>query len=268
MVPAWLMHCWPMVTTGLERETEHNTENRRQREMAKVQFGGGVSNMQGSIAGNTFTRTKAGPAARNRVKPNNPATAAQMAQRERITRLSKAWQQLTDEQRTAWSENANQVKRKGVCGNNIEMTGHQLYVRVNSMREENGDTAAASTPPGSGEFTENVFGTNAGTSADISDTAILVPLGTGAAADQRVAIWATAARSAGKMAYKGVLKKTFSAGLSADEITAGQVDLYNAWTSKFGALTGTAGKAITFSCRQYDDGNYSNPVILKAIITE
>jgi hypothetical protein len=257
-----------MATTGDASGQEKNTGNKRNKFMAKVMFGGGVSNIQGSIAGNTFTRTKAGPAARNRVKPNNPATPAQMEQRERITRLSKGWQGLTDDQRKAWDENAKQVKRKGVCGNNIEMTGHQLYVRANSMREENGDTATASTPPGAGTFAESFFGTNTNTLADISDSAIRVPLGSGAQADDRVAIWATGARSAGKAAYKSSLKKTFVAALSADDITNGYCELYTGWVSKFGAMTGTAGKKIVFSCRQYNDGAYSNPIILECIITE
>jgi len=235
--------------------------------MAKVQFGGGVSNMQGSIAGNTFTRTKAGPAVRAKVKPNNPATPAQMAQREKITRLSKAWQGLTDDERSAWDGSAENVKRKGVCGNNITMTGHQLFVKVNSMREENSDATSAATPPGVGDFTDAVFGDNSACTADISDTSIVVPLGVGAAADQRVTIWASRARSAGAKYYKGTMKKVYTAAVTADDVTAGQIEIYTDWLAIYGLLTGTAGKAITFSARQYSEGNYSNPLIFKATIT-
>jgi|TARA_Y100000310_G_scaffold23921_1_gene22938 hypothetical protein len=235
--------------------------------MAKVQFGGGVSNIQGSIAGNTFTRSKAGPAARNRVKPNNPATPAQMMQRERITRLSKDWQGLTEEQRTSWTEAAKEQKTKGVCGNNIELTGHQYFVRVNSLRESNGDNADSAVIPAAAEFTADIFSTD-GAQVDITGDYVKVTLGTGAAEGQRVAIWATAARSAGKMAYKGVMKKTYEAALTADDITNTYVDMVSEWKTKFGALTGTEGKAITFGSRQYIDGQYSNSVISKAVITE
>lgn len=234
--------------------------------MAKAQFGGGVSNIQGSIAGNTFTRTKAGPAIRNKVKPNNPASPAQMAQRERITRLSKSWQALTEEQRQSWVEAAKEQKTKGVCGNNIELTGHQYYVRVNSLREANGDGADAGTIPAAAEFAADVFSTDA-PQVDIAGAYVKVLLSTGAVEGQRVAIWATAARSAGKMAYKGVMKKTYEAALTADDITNTYVDMYSDWTGKFGGLAGTAGKAITFGSRQYTDGAYSNSVIGKAVIT-
>ncbi len=235
--------------------------------MAKVQFGGGVSNIQGSIGGNTFTRSKAGPAARNRVKPNNPASPAQLAQRERIVRLSKAWQQLTEDQRKSWVEEAKQQKTKGVCGNNISMTGHQYFVRVNSLRESNGDVADPAVIPAAAEFTADIFSATVDAAADIATSTIHMPLGTGAAEGQRVVIYTTAMRSAGKQAYKGVLRKTYEAALTADDITAGYVQLYNQWVSQNGAMTGGAGKAITFAGRQYIDGTYSVAVMDKAIVT-
>ncbi len=71
--------------------------------MAKVTFGGGISQFQGSIAGNTFSRTKAGPAARNRVKPNNPATPRQMVVRAQLQKASTDWRALTEDQRQAWT---------------------------------------------------------------------------------------------------------------------------------------------------------------------
>jgi|TARA_R100000049_G_C1931170_1_gene75120 hypothetical protein len=235
--------------------------------MAKVQFGGGVSNIQGSIAGNTFTRSKAGPAVRNKVKPNNPATPAQMAQRELITRLSKSWQSIAEDDRKAWDAAASETKTKGVCGNNIEMTGHQYFVRVNSLREANGDATDANIIPAAAEFTADIFLTPGEAQVEIAANFVKVLLGTGAAEGQRVAIWATAARSAGKMAYKGVMKKTTQKALTADDITNTYVDMVVDWVDRFGTLTGTAGKAITFGARQYTDGTYSNSVISKAVIS-
>ena len=233
--------------------------------MAKVQFGQGVANMQGSIGGTTMTRTKGGPAARNKVKPNNPATPAQMAQRERITRLSKSWQGLTEEQRKAWDEDAKNTKRVGVCGNNITLTGHQLYVRVNSAREENGDGVDPGQTPAPSEFIANVFGDTANCEFNIGSSFFHVPLGAAAVDGLQVTIWCTAARSAGKMAYKGVLKKTYTAAITSDDVTATYINIMTEWISKFGAIAGTTGKAVTLSCREYSDGSYSNPLIMKAI---
>tara|TARA_R100000750_G_scaffold52806_1_gene38089 strand:- start:331 stop:738 length:408 start_codon:yes stop_codon:yes gene_type:complete len=134
------------------------------------------------------------------------------------------------------------------------------------MREENNDTADANEPPAAAEFTADIFSTTVPT-ADISDASIKINLGSGAADTQQITIWATAARSAGKMAYKGVLKKTYVTTIDSTDVSNTYVDIYTSWTEKFGAIAGTAGKAITFSCRQYDSGTYSPPVIVKAVIT-
>lgn len=236
--------------------------------MAKVQFGGGVSNIQGSVAGNTFTRTKGGPALRNKVKPNNPATVAQLEQRSRMGRLSAAWRTLTDEQREAWGTDAKTFQKKGVCGNNIELTGHQNFVRVNSMREENGDDTAQATLPGIPEYLADLFGASSGLVLDISDSSISVPLGSGALENAQITIWTTGPRSAGIMANKGSMAKVKVKTLDATDITNGYVEIFTEYTAKYGALAGTAGKAITFSLRQYSEGNYTVPVFLKGVITE
>jgi len=236
--------------------------------MAKVQFGGGVSNIQGSVAGNTFTRTKGGPALRNKVKPNNPATVAQLEQRSRMGRLSAAWRTLTDEQREAWGTDAKTFQKKGVCGNNIELTGHQNFVRVNAMREENGDSTAQATLPGIPEWLADLFGASTDLVLDISASEIKIPLGTGALENAQITIWGCGPRSAGVMANKGAMAKIKVITLDATDITNGEVNVFSEYTAKYGALAGTAGKAITFSCRQYDEGNYTVPVFLKGIIVE
>ena len=234
--------------------------------MAKVIYGGGVAGIQGKVGGSVHSRTRGGPSMRNKAKPNNPATPAQMAQRAQLSRLSQAWRQLTQEQREAWTNEAEGTVRKGVCGNIINLTGHQLFVRVNSLRESNGDATAASTPPGMAEFAESVFGTTDNFSAAVGASNILVPLGSGGVEGIRVAIWATAARSPGKAAYKGVMKKIYEAAITADEVTATQIDIAPEWIAKFGSLTGTAGKAITIGCREYSEGSYSISEIMYAVI--
>lgn len=234
--------------------------------MAKVIYGGGVAGIQGKVGGSVHSRTRGGPSMRNKAKPNNPATPAQMAQRAQLARLSQGWRQLTEEQRTAWNKEAETTVRKGVCGNIINLTGHQLFVRTNSLRESNGDATAAATPPGMADFDGQVFGTTDNFSAAIGASNILVPLGDDGVEGIRVAIWATAARSPGKAAYKGVMKKTYEAAITADQETAGQIDIAPEWIEKFGALAGTAGKAITIGCREYQDGEYSISEIMKTVI--
>ena len=70
------------------------------------------------------------------------------------------------------------------------------------------------------------------------------------------------------MAYKGVMSKYYQEAITADDVTNGYLSTGPEGIEKFGVLAGGAGKAITFGCRQYIDGTYSNSVIDKAIVVE
>jgi len=225
--------------------------------------------MQGSVAGNTFSRTKAGPAVRSRVKPNNPATPAQMQVRERLSLLSKKWQGLTDDQRSAWDSLALLSKSRGVCGNLIAMTGHQMYCKLNAQRLYMVD-GITDDPPDvqNSDFAADFWGTSANTTVSISGASALIPLGTGAADGLQADIRAMGPHSAGSKVKFKDLKATYQVTLSSAEISAGEVDIAtDTFYANFGVLDGTAGKKFTFGCRQYSKSIFAVPTILTCIIT-
>ena len=99
----------------------------------KVKFGGGVAEARGSIAGTTFSRNKGGSYARQRVTPVNPQTAAQQAQRSRISELATHWgQTLTQAQRDGWVVFAENFPITDVFGDSLVLSGAQGYTRINS----------------------------------------------------------------------------------------------------------------------------------------
>lgn len=101
--------------------------------MAKVLFGNGVAEMRRSIAGNTFSRNKGGAYARQRVRPINPQTPEQIAARERISLLSKRWGvSLTQPQRDAWTAFAEINTVVDVLGQNLQLSGIQMYIKLNA----------------------------------------------------------------------------------------------------------------------------------------
>lgn len=103
--------------------------------MALVKYGGGIIQMSGSIAGNTFARNHYGNYVRARTKPINPNTARQIAVRSAITSLTARWAQtLTAAQRTAWNLYADSVAMKNKLGESIFLTGFNHYIRSNSFR--------------------------------------------------------------------------------------------------------------------------------------
>jgi hypothetical protein len=100
--------------------------------MALVKYGGGIVQMSGSIAGETFARNRYGNYARARTKPINPKTAFQTLIRSALAFITDRWAQaLTAEQRTAWNLYASNVAMKNKLGEVIHLTGFNHYIRSN-----------------------------------------------------------------------------------------------------------------------------------------
>jgi len=103
--------------------------------MALIKFGGGVIQMTGSIAGNTFARNRYGNYVRARTKPINPNSGRQQTIRSIITTLTVLWSQtLTSAQRTAWNLYGSSVAMKNKLGETTYLTGFNHYIRSNSPR--------------------------------------------------------------------------------------------------------------------------------------
>ena len=109
--------------------------------MALVKFGGGVVQMSGSIAGDTFARNRYGNYVRARTKPTNPNTARQVAVRSAMAFLTDRWAQtLTIVQRTAWNLYGSSVTMKNRLGENTFLTGFNHYIRSNMIRKQTTST--------------------------------------------------------------------------------------------------------------------------------
>lgn len=104
--------------------------------MALVRYGGGIVQMSGSIAGDTFARNRYGNYVRARTKPINPNTGLQTAVRAALAALTARWSQvLTANQRTAWNLYASNVAMKNRLGEVINLTGFNHYIRSNHFRQ-------------------------------------------------------------------------------------------------------------------------------------
>lgn len=115
--------------------------------MALVKFGGGITQMSGSIAGNTFARNRYGNYVRARTKPVNPNTDRQNDVRAAIAFLSDRWAQtLTAPQRTAWNLYASSVAMKNKLGETVYLSGFNQYIRSNSILKVSGRTLIDAGP--------------------------------------------------------------------------------------------------------------------------
>lgn len=103
--------------------------------MALVKYGGGIVQMSGSIAGNTYARNRFGNYVRSRTKPVNPNSDRQVAARVRIAYLSEFWHEtLSVNERGLWDTYAAAVAMTNKLGETINLTGFNHFIRSNSVR--------------------------------------------------------------------------------------------------------------------------------------
>jgi hypothetical protein len=98
-----------------------------------------ISRASGSLAGLTFYMGKGGLTARARTMPVNPSSAAQGNVRGAFGLCVQRWiDTLTDDQREKWSTYAANVALTNPLGDPINVSGMNMYVRCNSVRNRVG----------------------------------------------------------------------------------------------------------------------------------
>ncbi|MBA7653706.1 hypothetical protein ES703_61563 [subsurface metagenome] len=101
--------------------------------MALVKYGGGITQMSGSIGGNTYARNRYGNYVRARTKPVNPNSARQVKVRSIIAELTERWYDALDAaQRLAWQTYADAVVMKNKLGESIKLSGFNHFIRSNA----------------------------------------------------------------------------------------------------------------------------------------
>lgn len=115
--------------------------------MALLKFGGGITEMRGSMAGNVYSRNRYGAYMRARTKPTNPNTARQAAVRGYMQNLTTRWAQtLNAAQRAAWNLYGSNVVMTNRLGESINLSGYNHYVRSNTWRLDLGQTIVDAGP--------------------------------------------------------------------------------------------------------------------------
>ena len=105
-----------------------------------------LAQVSGSLGGLTFSRNRGGLYLRTRRIPVNPGTEDQQTVRGYFANLASAWANLTAAQRTAWATYAANVPVTNRMGDQINLTGQQMFIRNNAARMRLGLSAVASGP--------------------------------------------------------------------------------------------------------------------------
>jgi len=96
-------------------------------------FGGGVSSIRGSIAGQTFSKNANGAYIRNRSKPANRNTIAQQRVRNTFGAISRTWKTLTSAQQQSFVDQTPNYPYTNSIGETQNYTGSQLFQKVNAQ---------------------------------------------------------------------------------------------------------------------------------------
>jgi hypothetical protein len=102
--------------------------------MARIQFSGLVSSIQGSIGGGTLQRNRYGFSIRKKPMPVNRRSANQTTVRTVVSYLQGLWQSLTYNQRSMWDEFLTYSPTYSKNSQNRLITGHSLFLKYNSIR--------------------------------------------------------------------------------------------------------------------------------------
>lgn len=106
-----------------------------------------VTQVSGSVGGITGSRNKGGFYLKARSVPTNPATPSQVAARLRFQTHSAAWTNLlTEAQRVAWNDYAEQLSWTNPLGDAIQLSGQNVFVGSNSVLEQGGLATLTAAP--------------------------------------------------------------------------------------------------------------------------
>jgi len=197
--------------------------------MAIIKYGHLISEARASLNGTVFSRNSAGPYMRAKVSPAQPRTGRQQQVRQRLSAASAGWRNLTEDQRKAWIAAAADANKINVFGDNMPLTGHQLYMRLARIAQEIG-VAIPTIPPQiaapRGPDTLTLTGVASPGSLEIAFTP--TPLG----ANLRLLIDATDTLSAGISNAAGKFRRILVSAANP----ASPLDILTAWQNKFGTL--------------------------------
>ena len=115
--------------------------------MALLKFGGGITEMRGSIGGTVFSRNRSGAIARQRTTPVNPQSTRQNAARAVMALVSANWfNALSAANRAAWNLFADNVPSTNKLGEVINLSGFNQFCKSNAAAINAGLAAIAGGP--------------------------------------------------------------------------------------------------------------------------
>lgn len=179
-----------------------------------------MTDARGKLGGQVFTKSREGATVRTKVTPVNRRSPAQMAVRNALGALSRAWSYDPAVDREAWKSAAESVTRKNIFGDSYSLTGKSYFQSANQNRALIG-LPQINTP---GEFTELPTMQIANFSIGYNNFSanLEVQLTGGVPADVIIVVSATRQNSLGRNNFSGQYRMfTFQGGIAGSNTISG-----------------------------------------------
>lgn len=231
--------------------------------MAKIKYSALVSDMRNKLNGSVLSKNRYGSYMRNKVTPVNPQTTAQQEVRQRLGSLSSAWGGLTEAQRSSWRALAPSFPFTDIFGDQKELSGQVLFVKLNSNLMKIGDPIKQAAPVKDSIpelFIESMAAEQAAgvlTGLDLSFSEQTIPVG------YELCIYATPPVQPGKQFVKNLYRFI---GVTAT-ITTGAFDAVTLWNNRFGSVTAGQKIFVRVALVSTASGQQGIPSQAEAIIT-
>lgn len=105
-----------------------------------------ISDARNKLGGDVFARNRAGLYVRVKVKPKNPKTTIQQANRAKFSTFTKAWRSLSAAQIAGWNTLAANSTLTDTLGNSFQPSGIQMFISCNRNLAQLG-LGPLSSPP-------------------------------------------------------------------------------------------------------------------------
>lgn len=228
--------------------------------MALIKTTAIVAEISGKINGTVFSKNRYGAYARTKVTPVNRNTNAQQTARGYLTEVSQSWRGLTDAQRLGWNEGAKNFTRTNVFGDIRNLSGVNLFARLNANLKHIGSAVISACPlPKSVPAISSLS-----VAADVSDDSLELTFAPAIDAGVKIEIYATAGLSAGKNFVKSEFKKI--ATKTSAFVTGG--DVAADYKAVYGSIP-AAGTKVFIMVKHFDSttGQPGAVVQASAIVT-
>lgn len=194
---------------------------------------------RGKLGGQVFSKSRQGSTIRTKVTPANPQSSRQGSVRSIFSSLSKGWNTITESQRESWNSASQIFKRTNVFGDQVALSGKNLFISVNTNLSTVGaspiDVAPTTTDVAS--ITDlSVAVSTIDNTIDLGYTLDVTP-----SANMIIVVESTRQNSAGRFNFSGQFRQL---AVTPSTVPLVPADLYEAYEARFGTIE--VGSKIAF----------------------